>query len=711
MYERSAIVLERYFEKLLGFNKENNLKQNFKNYCELFTKFNIFQEANSEEISVLSEFQAAETTIEEIQSSQEKIYKKNAKLEYNRDLIFSDITQKPEEIEKCILKLENDISKNQDTLISLREKFVEAIRDYNDKKSKLAKCKKNRKNAEADYNSIFEITKQNLENIESEYVQIARSFATEENQLELISIMADNGKEEKIPFNNSVITSAAKLGFEIFKIEVECYLQSYEMSQKLINELNEGAVSIELHQKTIRNINVKLDFLSAQKEYLIQYLNYERITVIYGKRTHRTLMVEACEKFEEDIIQINNLYQLLLKEIAGKSTKKAYKELYNKSYLLDIEAKDAKFKKEKNKMNLPVGTIMNSNYWRIEGIKNVYTVFYKEVSEIFGKDLIEFDVPKEPEIDEINANENTQIVQESENVELPKNEEMKQPEENIQNLIEEDLNVAPNIIAQELEEIEEITETKVEISDNVEPIITEELEIRNNIEENIKVEVADSAEKIIQEGITEKVEEQVNVTLENVQNTSDTMEIVTETIDEKNVVIEEIGVGKKYSIPKTKKKYIRKLVAYQEIPQKIENTKKCKTEKKAENKKQTKKNNKKENKNERIELKESSLFEEINNQAEEVYDKFDDTYKDIEKQIAELEELDDLSIDVKDMLEDTPYENDDMFFEEDSIFGDIENKEYEDLRLKKDKKTKSNKKGILSKIMKINSKQKKELNN
>ena len=31
MYERSAIVLERYFEKVFGFNKENNLKTNYEN--------------------------------------------------------------------------------------------------------------------------------------------------------------------------------------------------------------------------------------------------------------------------------------------------------------------------------------------------------------------------------------------------------------------------------------------------------------------------------------------------------------------------------------------------------------------------------------------------------------------------------------------------------------------------------------------------------
>ena len=35
MYERSAIVLERYFDKLFGFNKENNLKDSFLNFKDL----------------------------------------------------------------------------------------------------------------------------------------------------------------------------------------------------------------------------------------------------------------------------------------------------------------------------------------------------------------------------------------------------------------------------------------------------------------------------------------------------------------------------------------------------------------------------------------------------------------------------------------------------------------------------------------------------
>lgn len=581
MYERSAIVLERYFENLLGFDKDNNIKQNFKNYCDLFEKFELFQIANSEEMKALSEFQNAENNIEEIQISEEKLYKKNAKLEYNRDLIFNDITQKPAEIEKCIIKIENDISKNQVKLISLRERFVEAVKIYNEKKSELSKCKKNRKNAEKDYTESFEIIKQGLDKIEEQYLSIAKTFDTQETQDELITIMSNNGKEEKIPFNNAVITKASKLGLDIFKNESECYLQIYKMSKKILDELEEGAVSLELHAKTIRNIKVKLNFLNAEKEYLVQFLDYERITAIYGKRTHRTLMFEACEKFEMDIVQIDNLYQLLLKEISNKSTKKAYKELYNKSYLIDIEEKDAKFKKEKNRINLPVGTVMNSNYWRIEGIKNIYTVFYKDVSEVFGKDLIEFDIPKDEEIIE----------------EVKSSSEVYEKHEEVKNEINETVN--------QIEEIE---------CDNQEENSTNELDI--------KIHKFNNTTRFTRK-ITVDTENEENLeTNENINN--------IENIEEDNL---ESGY-------------------------------------------------------------EESLFETTLNDDET--DNFDEQYKNIEMQLAELEALE-----AGEALEETIIENSKKELKTDAKLNLKENIQQE----------KTKKSGILNKLIKLNSKEKKKVTN
>ena len=43
MYERSAIVLERYFDNLLNYRRECNLRDNYNNYCELVEKLEKYQ--------------------------------------------------------------------------------------------------------------------------------------------------------------------------------------------------------------------------------------------------------------------------------------------------------------------------------------------------------------------------------------------------------------------------------------------------------------------------------------------------------------------------------------------------------------------------------------------------------------------------------------------------------------------------------------------
>ena len=45
MYERNAIVLERYFDKLFGYNEKNNLRNSYKNYIELMDQIEKYKEA------------------------------------------------------------------------------------------------------------------------------------------------------------------------------------------------------------------------------------------------------------------------------------------------------------------------------------------------------------------------------------------------------------------------------------------------------------------------------------------------------------------------------------------------------------------------------------------------------------------------------------------------------------------------------------------
>ena len=210
--------------------------------------------------------------------------------------------------------------------------------------------------------------------------------------------MINNGKNERVSFNSDVIEHAVKIRIKIAKREAECYMLSFDRLKKLLVEIDSDSLKLVKYKKILRDISVKLSFLSAEKEYIVSFLDNERMTSINGAKAHNQMMKDACQNFEADIEQIENLYDLILKEITGKSTKKAYKELYNKTYLRDIEEKARSFEKEINSIKTNIATVINTNYWRIDGIKHIYEVFQKDVSEKFEKDLSEYQL-EEPKID------------------------------------------------------------------------------------------------------------------------------------------------------------------------------------------------------------------------------------------------------------------------------------------------------------------------
>ena len=191
------------------------------------------------------------------------------------------------------------------------------------------------------------------------------------------------------------------------------YIVIYDKTKKLLEELENNTLKIERHRKWKRDNIAKLKFFSAEREYLIQFLDNERLPVMHGKKVHRKLMIEACKNLILDVSQMNNLYELILREEAGRSAKRAYKELYNKDYLRKIEEKEKQFEEEAKKLNLSAATVINSNYWRVEGIIEVYTAFYQIITEIFGKELEEFEIATE----EVNQEENAKL--ETVELELP----------------------------------------------------------------------------------------------------------------------------------------------------------------------------------------------------------------------------------------------------------------------------------------------------
>lgn len=405
MYERSAKVLEKYFNKIFGFNEKNNLKNLYNSYKNIIEETCKYQEIIEEEEKQIEQFDQIANEIRNIQQEQKKLYKSNIKLEEDRNKLFDDLDEDPALLEKKLEKIGQTILSNNERLEELKNGFTENLNEFNERQKERNKCSKARRIEEGTHIQLIEELKKELQEIDVNKIKELKQFASAETlddmKKEIAEIMINNGKDEKVKFNEDVVEKSVNARTKIAQKEAESYILVYDKTKRLLNEIENEDIKLEKYQKTLRDVSVKLEFLKAEKEYIVSFLDNERMTAINGLKAHKVMMVEACEKFELDIEQFENLYQLVLREIAGKSTKKAYNELYNKEYLKNIEEKEKNFEEAINNIKLKAGTIINSNYWRIDGIKNIYEVFQNEITTKFGKDLSEYQLEElEEEIED-----------------------------------------------------------------------------------------------------------------------------------------------------------------------------------------------------------------------------------------------------------------------------------------------------------------------
>ena len=405
MYERSAIVLEKYFNKIFGFNEKNNLKNLYNSYKNIIEETCKYQEIIEEEEKQIEQFDQIANEIRNIQQEQKKLYKSNIKLEEDRNKLFDDLDEDPALLEKKLEKIGQTILSNNERLEELKNGFTENLNEFNERQKERNKCSKARRIEEGTHIQLIEELKKELQEIDVNKIKELKQFASAETlddmKKEIAEIMINNGKDEKVKFNEDVVEKSVNARTKIAQKEAESYILVYDKTKRLLNEIENEDIKLDKYQKTLRDVSVKLEFLKAEKEYIVSFLDNERMTAINGLKAHKVMMAEACEKFELDIEQFENLYQLVLREIAGKSTKKAYNELYNKEYLKNIEEKEKNFEEAINNIKLKAGTIINSNYWRIDGIKNIYEVFQNEITTKFGKDLSEYQLEElEEEIED-----------------------------------------------------------------------------------------------------------------------------------------------------------------------------------------------------------------------------------------------------------------------------------------------------------------------
>ena len=402
MYERNAIVLERYLSNIFGKDNETNVKSSFEIYKDILEEMEKYQVVTKEEEKVIKEFDEIAKNMQTIQKKQEVLCSENMEHEEERNKLFNDLDQAPEMIEKKILRLEQDIDENIAEQKEIRENYIELLNKFVEKQKERNKCAKTKRATETNHIKILNDTIQKIENIDLTCVKKVKEFINIDNDTiiqSLTKIMLENGKNEKVKFDNDVIKKAVGIRVDIAKKEAECYTNIYEKLRKLMSEIESDNLKLDKYKKLLKNVMIKLDFIEAEKEYIISFLDNERMTAINGEKLHKQMMKEATVNFEKDVKQIKNLYDLILREIAGKASKKAYRELYNSTYLLDIEETEKSFNQEASSIKSNVGTMINTNYWRIEGIKNLYEVFNKEIEENFERDLTEF-MPEEEQEDD-----------------------------------------------------------------------------------------------------------------------------------------------------------------------------------------------------------------------------------------------------------------------------------------------------------------------
>ena len=405
MYERNAVIIERYFGKMFGYNIKNNIKCNFDNYSKLVEAAESYKKCTEEEEETIIEYDIIANKITDIQKKQENLNKENIKLQDERNNFFENIDENANIIQKKLDKVNNEIKKIDEEIQENAINFINVVAEFNEKSIIRDKCGKRRRTVEIDYNKKLNETLDNYKNIDLNLEKRAKQFIeldTSEIENELKNEILKNGENEKIPFQKDVIKCAITLSIDNQKKETDILANIYEKTNKLFSEIKNNNLKLEKHKKIILDSNSKLCFISALKEYVIQFLDNERLAAVNGENEYNKLMKDACKNLKNDLIQINNLYTLLLKEISKKATKKTYTDLYNIEYLKKLEKNAEEFENEVKKLKLPVAVI-NPNYWRIEGMKKIYSVFNKCVTENYNRDLKDFISAEEDSSDDENT--------------------------------------------------------------------------------------------------------------------------------------------------------------------------------------------------------------------------------------------------------------------------------------------------------------------
>ena len=277
MYERSAIVLEKYLNKIFGPDKESDIRisyETFKNVLEEMEKYQVITE---EEEKIIDEFDDIVNKMQKIQKEQEGLSKEITKHEDIRTKLFNDFDQEPAIIEKKLIKIENIIDERAQKEQELRESYIELLNEFTEKQTERNKCNKMKRTSETNHIKILNGAVETLGIVDVANVKKIKEFITTDDELlceSLNKIMLENGKNEKVKFDRDVMKKAVEVRIKMAKKEAECYVTSYERLKRLMAEIDNVNVKqfklIKISKKSKRH-NCKTKIFRNRKRIFSKF--------------------------------------------------------------------------------------------------------------------------------------------------------------------------------------------------------------------------------------------------------------------------------------------------------------------------------------------------------------------------------------------------------------------------------------------------------
>ena len=154
---------------------------------------------------------------------------------------------------KKLEKIGQTILSNNERLEELKNGFINSLKEFNERQKERNKCSKTRRLEEGAHIQLIEEVRKELQEIDVSKIKELKQFVTAETlddmKKEIAEIMINNGRDEKVKFNEDVVEKSVNARTKIAQKEAESYIAIYDKTRRLLNEIENEDIKLDKYQK------------------------------------------------------------------------------------------------------------------------------------------------------------------------------------------------------------------------------------------------------------------------------------------------------------------------------------------------------------------------------------------------------------------------------------------------------------------------------